>query len=136
MKKSLPLLISVLAVTACSGGPSEARYPTGYDRTETGGNIYAGREGVFGKSGLCIGGNAGRSNGQSMETFEAAKISLATAVKAAEAKTGGRAYNAGIDAESVVPRYDVRIRKDDRVLKVLIDGSSGKVISVTRSWVI
>jgi hypothetical protein len=50
---SFALLLSVFALSACSGLPQgEARYPTGTDRVATGGDIYAKPEGIFGKGGI------------------------------------------------------------------------------------
>ena len=53
---TLALISGVLAVSACSnpdvGG--EAKYPTGADRTTTGGDIYAERESIFGKGGFNV----------------------------------------------------------------------------------
>lgn len=53
---TLCLVSGVLAVSACSnpdvGG--EAKYPTGADRTTTGGDIYAERESIFGKGGFNV----------------------------------------------------------------------------------
>ncbi|MFA7277089.1 MAG: DUF3576 domain-containing protein [Pseudobdellovibrionaceae bacterium] len=51
----IPLL---LALSACSGVESEAKYPTGADRSSTGdNNIYAEPEGIFGKGGLDLFGS-------------------------------------------------------------------------------
>jgi hypothetical protein len=62
---SLPLLLlsSVLVLSACSGIESEAKYPTGADRSGTGdANIYDEAPSIFGKGG--IGGAFGRQNKQ------------------------------------------------------------------------
>lgn len=62
MKKYLFALALTLLVTACAGAPrieSEARYPTGYDRTTTGEDIYGERESIFGEGGLPIFGKRG-----------------------------------------------------------------------------
>lgn len=53
-----PLLLSLplLALAACNGQPiqTEAKYPTGSDRTATGGDIYAEEPSIFGAEGLDI----------------------------------------------------------------------------------
>ncbi|MGQ0526585.1 MAG: DUF3576 domain-containing protein [Alphaproteobacteria bacterium] len=45
-------LLLAMGLTACSGVKREAKYPTGYDRNQTGGDIYAKPESIFGKGGL------------------------------------------------------------------------------------
>lgn len=45
---------ATFALAGCSGVESEAKYPTGLDRTQTGDNIYGERESVLGKDGLQI----------------------------------------------------------------------------------
>ncbi len=46
------LALPLLVITACESYKGEAKYPTGHDRTTTGGDIYAERESIFGKDGL------------------------------------------------------------------------------------
>lgn len=57
------LLVSALALTACNGiKGGEAKYPTGADRSATGGdNIYGKPQGIFGKEGL-FGGSRSSDN--------------------------------------------------------------------------
>ena len=52
----LALTAILLSVTlaACESYKGEAKYPSGYDRTLTGGDIYGEKESVFGKGGLEI----------------------------------------------------------------------------------
>ncbi len=53
--KLIPVvLVSTLALAGCGGVKSEAKYPTGMDRNQTGGdnNIYGEKESVFGQGGL------------------------------------------------------------------------------------
>lgn len=60
MKFALPLLmlICVFSLSSCKGIESEAKYPTGADRSATGGDdIYSEAPSIFGKGGLDIGGN-------------------------------------------------------------------------------
>lgn len=47
-------LCAVLALSACSGVEKEAKYPTGADRSSTGGDIYAKPDSIFGPDGLSI----------------------------------------------------------------------------------
>ncbi len=51
------LAVSVFGLAACETYKGEAKYPTGLDRTTTGGNIYGGKESVFGEGGLSLFGN-------------------------------------------------------------------------------
>ena len=47
------LLVSALfTISACDSYRGEAKYPSGYDRTTTGGDIYGKHESIFGKDGL------------------------------------------------------------------------------------
>lgn len=60
MMRFIPLMIvltaTLFAISACSKYQGEAKYPTGADRTTTGGDIYGKRESIFGKGGLSFGG--------------------------------------------------------------------------------
>jgi hypothetical protein len=47
-------LASMVFITACEAYKGEAKYPSGADRTTTGGDIYGKRESVLGKDGLSI----------------------------------------------------------------------------------
>ncbi len=75
MKTFLPLMIiaSLLTLSACSGVESEAKYPTGADRSGTGdNNIYAEAPSVFGKDGLTfLGGKNknGTDSGVAVNTY-------------------------------------------------------------------
>jgi hypothetical protein len=58
---SVLMITSLLSLSACSGVESEAKYPTGADRSGTGdNNIYAEAPSIFGKGG--IGGAFSRQN--------------------------------------------------------------------------
>ncbi|MBL8640677.1 MAG: DUF3576 domain-containing protein [Alphaproteobacteria bacterium] len=66
MKHYLSFLIMSVAflLSACSGVDSEAKYPTGADRSATGGDIYAESPSIFGKGGLSfLGGKDKKSDG-------------------------------------------------------------------------
>ena len=57
---------SLLLITACNGNPvkTEAKYPTGYDRTGTdGGDIHAKPSSIFGPEGLNLFGGKGKDGG-------------------------------------------------------------------------
>jgi hypothetical protein len=64
---ALFIAVTMLALGACSGDKieTEAKYPTGYDRNQTGGDIYAkptsvfGAGGMFGRSKTGEGGDSG-----------------------------------------------------------------------------
>ena len=50
------------AITACESFKGDAKYPSGNDRTTTGGDIYGKRESVFGKEGLQLFGGKKEAN--------------------------------------------------------------------------
>jgi hypothetical protein len=58
ISRFLPLILiltsCLFVISACEKYKGEAKYPSGMDRTTTGGDIYGQREGVFGKGGLNI----------------------------------------------------------------------------------
>ncbi len=51
----LVLLTTLFVINGCSTYQGDAKYPTGADRTTTGGDIYGKRESIFGKGGLSFG---------------------------------------------------------------------------------
>lgn len=61
-------LVALLApasffITSCDSYRGEAKYPSGYDRTTTSGDIYGERQSIFGKGGLSLlGGKDKESN--------------------------------------------------------------------------
>ncbi len=58
------LSASLFAITACDSYRGEAKYPSGLDRTTTGGDIYGEKESVFGKGGLNLfGGKEDKNDG-------------------------------------------------------------------------
>jgi hypothetical protein len=64
---ALGLIAPLFTVSACGGVADsykgEAKYPSGYDRTQTGGDIYGEKESIFGKGGWSIfGGKDGRAD--------------------------------------------------------------------------
>jgi len=59
------LLTGVLfVISGCESYKGDAKYPSGYDRTTTGGDIYGQRQSIFGKDGLSIlGGKEEKNDG-------------------------------------------------------------------------
>ncbi len=55
--------IVILALVACGGVETEAKYPTGADRASTGGDIYAKPQSIFGAGGLSLGGKRSEEDG-------------------------------------------------------------------------
>ena len=56
-QKTTPLFLSALAaltLAACGGIETEAKYPSGLDRTTTGDDIYGEKDSIFGSDGLSI----------------------------------------------------------------------------------
>ena len=67
MLRYLPFLLlsSIVLLNGCSVlSKGEAKYPTGADRPDTGGDIYAKPEGIFGKDGLFSTGRADNGKGE------------------------------------------------------------------------
>lgn len=67
-------VIAMFSVTGCNSIKGEAKYPSGADRTTTGGDIYGKRESVFGKDGLAIFGGKNKekndgSNGIGVNSY-------------------------------------------------------------------
>lgn len=61
MLLALPLLF---VISGCETYKGDAKYPTGHDRTTTGGDIYGKRESVFGQDGLSLfGGKKDKNDG-------------------------------------------------------------------------
>ncbi len=50
----LALLFVTISISACESYKGEAKYPSGMDRTTTGGDIYGENESIFGKGGLSL----------------------------------------------------------------------------------
>lgn len=48
------MLAAVFAISGCNSYRGEAKYPSGHDRTTTGGDIYGERQSIFGKGGLSL----------------------------------------------------------------------------------
>lgn len=59
---SLILIAASLILTSCSNVETEAKYPTGLDRTTTGEDIYGEKDSIFGEDGLSIFGNNNKKN--------------------------------------------------------------------------
>lgn len=58
------LFTALFSVTSCNSYKGEAKYPSGYDRTTTGNDIYGKKESVFGKDGLSLfGGKKDQNDG-------------------------------------------------------------------------
>lgn len=47
-------IVTLFTISGCESYKGEAKYPSGYDRTTTNGDIYGERQSVFGKGGLNI----------------------------------------------------------------------------------
>ncbi len=56
------LALALVLMTGCSGVKSEAKYPTGADRSATGGDIYAKPDSIFGEGGLFDTGRSTRAS--------------------------------------------------------------------------
>ena len=119
---------SVLLLTACAGG--EAKYPTGFDRTTTNGDIYGKRQSIFGDNGFCIGGSEQRKymSESAPSLFVKAKVSLAAAIQNAQAATGGKAYEAYVNRDSNEPVYIIKLVKNNKVITSRVSMRSGVLL--------
>lgn len=94
----------------------------------------------IGGAGLAYAGSAGageksEASEQGDEQQEAqllagARISLAQAVQAAEARTGMKAHEAGIDEEGGQPYFEVSVGQGQQEQDVLVDTRTGQVAKV------
>jgi len=58
------LTSTLFVINGCESYKGEAKYPSGYDRTTTGGDIYGQRQSIFGKDGLSLlGGKEEKNDG-------------------------------------------------------------------------
>ena len=126
--RSALILSAALVLGACSNGV--AKYPTGFDRSETNGDIYGKRQSVFGDHGFCLGGSQTRNymSESAPSVFAKAKISLATAIKNAEAATKGRAFDAEINPDTNEAYYIVKLEKRGKVITVPVSAKTGQVL--------
>ena len=124
------IISSALILSACTNTQGEAKYPTGYDRTETGGDIYAKRQSIMGDHGFCFGGSdqkAHMSEG-APEVFAKARIPLSAAIKRAEEATQGRAFSAEINRDSNQALYFVKLLRNGKVIHVAVNAKTGAVV--------
>lgn len=94
----------------------------------------------IGGAGLAYGGSAQpgekteareRDDGQKeAQVLAGARISLAQAVQAAEARTGMKASEAGIDDESAQPYFEVSVGQEPQEQTVLVDTQTGQVVKI------
>lgn len=94
----------------------------------------------IGGAGLAYGGSAepgekAEAQEQNDEQQEAqvlagARISLAQAVQAAEARTGMKASEAGVDDESGQPYFEVSVGQGQQEQTVLVDTQTGQVAKI------
>lgn len=59
----IALLGGLIAITGCDKYQGDAKYPSGMDRTTTGGDIYGKRQSIFGKDGLSFGSKKEANDG-------------------------------------------------------------------------
>ena len=66
----------------------------------------------------------------SISALSSAKVTLSQAIAAAEAKSGGKAYDAALKTDDGAPVYLVEVFSSDKVVKVAVDTQSGEVKKV------
>lgn len=95
---------------------------------------------AIGVAGLAYGGTGERSekseaqeqndDQQEAQLLTGARISLAQAVQAAEARTGMKASEAGIDDETGQPYFEVSVGQGQQERTVLVDTQTGQVAKI------
>ena len=83
-----------------------------------------------GEAGEAGEGNERGEDVRDLATLQNARVSLAQAITAAEAQTGLKAMEAGIDDEGRGALYEVSVTDGSGEKTVLVDTQSGKVTSV------
>lgn len=76
-------------------------------------------------------GPEGNDEQREAAVLAGARISLAQAVQAAEARTGMKAAEAGIDDESNRPYFEVSVGQGQQEQTVLVDTQTGQVAQVS-----
>lgn len=70
----------------------------------------------------------GHDEGREATALQGAKVTLSQAIATAEQQTGGRAFDAGVDAEKGTPRIAVETNGPKGVQTVVVDAQSGQVV--------
>lgn len=112
-RKTIALIAAGLAVTG-AGGAGLA-----YANSAEPGEQAEGREGP-----------EADDDQQEARVLAGARISLAQAVQAAEARTGMKASEAGIDDESGQPLFEVSVGQGQQEQTVLVDTQTGQVAQI------
>ncbi|MGH7156081.1 MAG: PepSY domain-containing protein, partial [Acetobacteraceae bacterium] len=81
------------------------------------------------------GGGVAYAAGHNQEAQDAqalanSKISLSQAITTAEQKTGGKAFDAGVDNNNGTARISVEVASNQGVKTVLVDPQTGQVIGI------
>lgn len=71
---------------------------------------------------------AGGDASHEATALQGAKVTLPQAIAIAEQRTGGRAYDAGVDIKHGLPRIAVETNGPQGVLTVIVDAQSGKIV--------
>ncbi len=69
-------------------------------------------------------------NGEAQEetALQGTKLTLSQAIATAEQRTGGKAYDAGVDMDHGTPRIVVETNGPDGVHTVIVDAQNGQVV--------
>ena len=78
---------------------------------------------------------AGASETQEQTALMGTKLTLAEAITAAEQRTGGKAFDAGVDVDHGKARVVVETNGPKGVETVTIDAQNGRIIAVTAGGV-
>ena len=87
---------------------------------------------VLGGTGVALAAEneGGAENANEMSTVLNAKTSLTQAIAAAEAKTGGKAVDTGLENRDGTMAYEVDVAKDGKMQRVRVALDTGQVIDV------
>lgn len=72
---------------------------------------------------------ASRDEQREQTALQGARLGLCQAIAAAERKTGGKAYDAGVDASHGTPRIIVETNGPKGVQTIVVDAQTGKIVS-------
>lgn len=75
-------------------------------------------------------GNEAAEEQREAQILAGARISLASAVQAAEARTGMKASEAGLDDEGGKPMFEVSFGQDKQERTALVDTQTGQVVKI------
>lgn len=71
---------------------------------------------------------ASRDEAREQTALQGAKLTLSQAISVAEQRTGGKAFDAGVDVDKGKPRVVVETNGPKGVQTVIVDAQSGQIV--------